>query len=775
MNAANDIKGYRTTYADLFEIVPKGTRPIEGITIPRIQRDYAQGRTDAKVEEIRDHFLEALLDAVESDQPVGLDFVYGKVDEDGAFHPLDGQQRLTTLFLLHWYFASAAGEFEPAAPWTRFSYETRASARLFCQRLVQQPLPPYAGRPSEWIIDQTWYLQVWRNDPTIQAMLVMIDAIDVERRRRTGLDASTAWDRLNARETPAIWFHLLPLDDMRSDEDLYIKMNSRGKPLTEFEAFKARFEQDIGHSNRAREFAQKVDGTWSDVFWPFRRGDDANDPNNETVDDELIRYVDYITELCELQEGRNASGRLGHRAAAVFGEVSERSPENLAFLIDAFDAWEGEDIDSVFEGLFSIALPGDEHYDSKKVPLFGATTSNLFEQCIHRFDSRRTRNREFTLQQGLLLYGVLLHRLRETQHFPQRLRVLRNLVAASDNEIRREYMPELLTDVEAIVVRGALDDVRRFNRNQVKDETLKSQFLKDNPTLASDLRRLEDHSILRGTLSAFELDAAVFADRARAFETAFAEPDSWLALNAALLTTGDYQRRRPGSDAWQFGSSVSDRETVWRYLLTNAGRDDLAATRTVLGRFLDGVAAAADESFDVHLAEVTKAWLAEREDKHDFDWRYYLVKYPAMREGATGIYYGIDRDGSYVLRMLRTKTLGGKHRDPFLLQVWMSSGVGTNAEDPWFRYDWDMGWLRLIRSGVGMRSMASGFALDPPSDEAMAARFAKVCARRGDVVEEDGVALLRVPQEDRGGELIDTVDRVQVGAGFLKELVDADL
>ena len=25
-----------------------------------------------------------------------------------------------------------------------------------------------------------------------------------------------------------------------------------------------------------------------------------------------------------------------------------------------------------------------------------------------------------------------------------------------------------------------------------------------------------------------------------------------------------------------------------------------------------------------------------------FDWRYYLVKYPSMREGDTGIYYGVD-------------------------------------------------------------------------------------------------------------------------------------
>ena len=53
-------------------------------------------------------------------------------------------------------------------------------------------------------------------------------------------DARSAWQRLIASDAPAISFQLLPIDDMGSGEDLYIKMNSRGKPLTPFENFKAR-------------------------------------------------------------------------------------------------------------------------------------------------------------------------------------------------------------------------------------------------------------------------------------------------------------------------------------------------------------------------------------------------------------------------------------------------------------------------------------------------------------------------------------------------------
>ena len=326
------MKGYLTSYAGLFETHPSGAPRITSTEIPLIQRDYAQGRPGASVEEIRIGFLDVLLDAIAGGEPVGLDFVYGKV-HGGILHPLDGQQRLTTLFLLHWYLASKANLLDPEAAWTRFSYATRPSARLFCRRLVAHALPEGQQKPSEWITDQEWYLHVWENDPTIQSMLVMIDAIrDRVRQLHPDLDTHTAWDRLTNSESPVISFYLLPLSDMESDEDLYIKMNSRGKPLTEFESFKARFEQDIKHSDRADEFAHNIDGKWSDLLWPIHGGDNI-------VDDEFIRYIDFITEICELREGRVVTERLGPRARAVFGAESGWAHEHLDFLFEAFDTW----------------------------------------------------------------------------------------------------------------------------------------------------------------------------------------------------------------------------------------------------------------------------------------------------------------------------------------------------------------------------------------------------------------------------------------------------
>ena len=144
------LTGYRTTFHGMFGEQADGTPRVDQVEIPLIQRDYAQGRQDARTDAIRGTFLDALHTALTEDAPVGLDFIYGEV-RDGKFEPLDGQQRLTTLFLLHWYLAFRRGALSDAQPWARFTYATRPSARLFCRAHREAPAserPRRGRRPS---------------------------------------------------------------------------------------------------------------------------------------------------------------------------------------------------------------------------------------------------------------------------------------------------------------------------------------------------------------------------------------------------------------------------------------------------------------------------------------------------------------------------------------------------------------------------------------------------------------------------------------------------
>ena len=96
-----------------------------GIRIPPIQREYAQGREGAYA--IRHGFVEALLKC--ASENVCLDFVYGVFNE-GFLIPLDGQQRLTTLFLFYWYFGAIDKEW-------KFEYASRRMAMRFVDYLKE--------------------------------------------------------------------------------------------------------------------------------------------------------------------------------------------------------------------------------------------------------------------------------------------------------------------------------------------------------------------------------------------------------------------------------------------------------------------------------------------------------------------------------------------------------------------------------------------------------------------------------------------------------------
>ena len=103
------------------------------IEIPIIQRDYAQGRDGQ--EKLRQSFLENIRQALEGEKTIKLDFVYGS-EKHGVLYPLDGQQRLTTLWLLHWYVALMAEKLpEASSILSKFTYETRISSREFCRQL----------------------------------------------------------------------------------------------------------------------------------------------------------------------------------------------------------------------------------------------------------------------------------------------------------------------------------------------------------------------------------------------------------------------------------------------------------------------------------------------------------------------------------------------------------------------------------------------------------------------------------------------------------------
>lgn len=270
-----------------------------GIEIPMIQRDYAQGRNNDKAREIRKVFLnnlaEAIKGVVKGDRaPLELDFIYGYVESE-LFIPLDGQQRLTTLYLLHWYLAfkgQLLSEFRE--PFSKFNYQTRQSSEDFLRYLnMGLSFDDHVGifekgrTFQDVITDKNWYFVSWRYDLTIQSAITMLDEIHL-----IFIETDVQLEHLINDIKPCIVFNFLDIKNFGLSDDLYIKMNSRGKPLTNFENLKAElgkfieqskfndsYRYQLTHSGGIKEvnvetyFVTKIDTDWTNYFWEYRDKD----------------------------------------------------------------------------------------------------------------------------------------------------------------------------------------------------------------------------------------------------------------------------------------------------------------------------------------------------------------------------------------------------------------------------------------------------------------------------------------------------------------------
>ena len=272
---------------------------INSIEIPSLQRDYAQGRKSAA--SIRQRLIADLRNAlIEESASVFLDCVYGVLD-NGKFIPIDGQQRLTTLFLLHWYVAVRSGRLdEQKENLKKFTYEVRDSAREFCEFLPQTQVQ-ISDSVSSAIRNLSWYHSgVFDIDPTVNGMLVTLDEIHEYFRND---NSGELYGKLFSDNCP-VSFWWLKIENFGQADDLFVKMNARGKKLTMFERFKAAVEDILRESPLSAEWKEKIDNEWLEGFWnKFTEGNTDTARTPADAEDEMFRFILFAAYVFRKQEG----------------------------------------------------------------------------------------------------------------------------------------------------------------------------------------------------------------------------------------------------------------------------------------------------------------------------------------------------------------------------------------------------------------------------------------------------------------------------------------
>lgn len=659
----NTIDSKKYTLIDLFRDTEGGGEALNGIEIPLIQRDYAQGRDMPKVEDIRRRFVGALKKALINNEPITLDFVYGEIDNNRTLIPLDGQQRLTTLFLLHWYIARHEGVSEDKLAFlTKFSYATRYSAREFCKRLVSPDYQPDFNRfkLSEEITDQNWMPLDWENDSTISAMLRMIDYIHV----MFNNSCNNLWPRL---EAGCISFYFLPIKQLGATDDLYIKMNSRGKPLTEFENVKAEWEASIRAISPSimpqqdaeqlqHRIEQKMDLDWTDLLWPYRNGQTGSSAD-DVVDDKFIRYLRFLTDIIYYkdEELKKNSSDILSIVEDLFRD-SEKAPEHLEFIERGFDCWLHVDIEHLFNTYLTTTPTAS---DPQKCVV--AAPVNVFAQACYTYGDMNGRTRLFPIGRSVMLYAFLYYlqhkdTISDTQ-FARRIRIITNLIKQSEYELREDNMPNLLRQTEYILTHGDVEEgYLSFNANQLAEEHEKAVWLQTHADKADTLCRLENHPLLQGAIRVIGLDHIDFTDR---FYSLFACDHS--LVNRALLSIGDYALLV--NNRFQIGSGSADFDSSWRAIFSTS-QQGIAPKKDILLALLSQ----SQHFTNDMLQSVIDRYLRET---REYDWRHYLVKYDAMRPERYGMYFWDEENphekrGYSILMMWTEKSISGRNYNIFL-------------------------------------------------------------------------------------------------------------
>ena len=640
---------------------------ISGITIPRIQRAYAQGRSDAHAVKTRERFLSAIHNGL-INNGLTLDFIYGNI-QNGQLIPLDGQQRLTTLWLLHWYADKKESINDKRL--ARFSYNTRYSARDFLIKLVNYE-PSLETRLSDEIRNEGWFPMEWINDPTVRGMLTMLDEI-----QKRFADIDDLWNKLDK-----INFYFRDIEEMELTDDIYIKMNSRGKPLTDFEHFKAELLKIIRSENNdeaaSKRIGLKIDREWTDLLWVYR--DEYN-----LVDNRFLNFFRIISLILIYKSDRSSSEFDLKDDFSLLDRLYKNQPNNVAFLELAFDCMvniqnktliSNSSITNPIGDFFGSFLSSGHHEHGKVVAPQQITNLDILEEVLNG-KALKTN----TLYWIIMLYSFLLYLMKydtiKEIDFRRRLRVVVNLLKNSRNEVvdtpngdAGNRMPANLRQVENIILSGEISDCitidndkrQNFNVIQMEEERQKLQFTNEHPEHSANLFQLEDYHLLQGRTDIVGYENTHLYQRfINVFDTCSRD-----MIDCAMLATYDYSQRL---NNWciQLGSGSQDEigDKAWYALFHPTGKiTDFNKTKKSLRSLLE----ADVEIDDKYLQDRIDAYLSECRTKNQYDWRYYYIEYPCFRPRRYGKYTMYD-DQPYALVALFSEKRESSNATYYLLAL----------------------------------------------------------------------------------------------------------
>lgn len=233
------------------------------VIIPFLQRDYAQGRDNKETEVIRTMFVDAICNSIIKNEPLSLDFTYGeKKSDEKRYYPVDGQQRLMTLFLVcAWVYRKLKSNKNSKEKrdglykaLMNFHFEARHEASDYLKALLDDSV-----QDSSLISHE-----IWHRSPSAEGMARTYALIN-EKLSNRDVETGNLIDNLNS-----ITFFKISGD---LPSDVFIKMNARGRKLSESEIFKASVIKEFPSENHDKKFSSVYSTFFEKLFEEYNDAD----------------------------------------------------------------------------------------------------------------------------------------------------------------------------------------------------------------------------------------------------------------------------------------------------------------------------------------------------------------------------------------------------------------------------------------------------------------------------------------------------------------------
>ena len=535
---------------------------ISEIKIPRIQRDYVQGIDSDRINSIRKNLIEGMVGAVKGGEPLDLNYIYGVVEEK-KFIPLDGQQRLTTLFLFHWYIALKEKKLSNFS--YKRTYEQRDSTREFCEKIndIGCEIKDIPEAPiSHKIESNSKFYSEWINDPTVKGMLNTLCTIEKVINGSNNFNFEDAWKSLTGENAPISFFFLdlnssFGVDKKIDPDKLFIKMNSRGLNLSAFENFKANLldlkvdEQKCNDLEVLKDLAKKFDVDWLNYFWKKEYDNQKDNGASESkefsienVDGKMMRLFhaiiinEAISKLNINRKKENQSDSDKEKKyAEPLKEIEKLAKVKSDQIFYSIYGDKGIDLRAIFANIIRAFDAIVTFANSKEIKHLNdiCVSEKLITNLINK-ELKPDAQDEYTYAERVLLYAFTKYLVSKSEPdegsqrfelhylgFPEWARFIRNLVQNREFNNFNDYVNGInWIDIFLNKLRGkafSLDDVIKvrlkeeasgesdcyyvptgFDESQIYEEIIKAKLIKSNGDWAKEIYSAEVDSFFRGQI-----------------------------------------------------------------------------------------------------------------------------------------------------------------------------------------------------------------------------------------------------------------------------------